>query len=117
MRTIDARAATAAGLLFLYAAMWLFILGLVGWLGVRGWQVLMLSLTQAAWIIGAALLARWRWGRIGTLIYAMFGIGLGIWSAWFGMTSDYDTSDWVFTAVLGAVPILIGGLALRPFSR
>lgn len=33
------------------------------------------------------------------------------------MTADYHTSDWAFTAVVGAAPILIGGLALKPFSR
>lgn len=79
MRTIDARAATAAVLLFLYAAMWLFVLGLVGWVGVPLWQVLLLSLTQAAWVIGGALLAQWRWARFAALTYAMFGLALGVW--------------------------------------
>jgi hypothetical protein len=33
------------------------------------------------------------------------------------MTADYDTFEWVFTAVVGAAAILIGGLVARPFSR
>jgi hypothetical protein len=118
--TIDARAATAAVLLFIVAAMWLFVLGLVGWLGVPRWQLVVLSATQAAWIIGAGLLAGWRWARKGALLYAMFGLALGVWSAWVGMSAEYGTYDaveWVFTAVVGSVAILIGGLVLRPFAR
>jgi hypothetical protein len=34
VRPVDARAATAAALLFHFAAMWLFILGLAGWSGI-----------------------------------------------------------------------------------
>jgi hypothetical protein len=117
VRTVDARAATAALLLFLCAAMWLFVLGLVGWLGVPQWQLLVLAATQAAWIIGAALLAGWRWARIASLFYALFGLALGVWLASFGMTADYDTFEWVFTAVVGAAAILIGGLVARPFAR
>jgi hypothetical protein len=114
VRTVHARAATAAVLLFLYAALWLVLLGLAGWVGVPRSVLLVLAATQAGWVVGVGLLAGWRWARFAAILYAVFGFALGVWSAWFGMTANYGTTDWIFTGIIGFVPVLIGGLALKP---
>lgn len=116
VRTVDARAATAAVLLFLFAAMWLLVLSLAGWLGIPLWQIVVLVATQTAWIIGAALLAGWRWARLAAVVYAVFGLVLALWSASFGMTAEYTTFEWAFSAVAGVVAVLIGAIVAKPFA-
>lgn len=114
--SVDSRAASAAALLFLFAVAWLFVMGLA--IGIPLLQLLVFGATQTAWVIGAALLAGWRWARPAALVYAALQLGFVVYSAYFGIsTSQYTALDWVFTAAVGGVAILIGALAVKPFAR
>jgi hypothetical protein len=99
-------------MLFIDAMLWLFISSLAAWGGFPSWQLSVIALTQSGWIIGAGLLARWGWARPATVLYALFGLALSIWSAWVGSGADYTAADWVVTALVAAIPLLAALLVL-----
>jgi hypothetical protein len=109
---VHARAATAAVLLFLYAGLWLVLLGLAGWVGPSMGRP---TPRRNPDRLGhrRRVTRRVEVGPLASILYAVFGFALGAWSAWFGMTANYGIADWIFTGIVGIVPVLIGGLALR----